>query len=213
VKRANSIFIGAVMSLLCLNSSSWTVARPPGSQDSTVKLYAAIKYGEQRKSCINFKTSAAEVLNVNCDFSYGPLNINNELDWFQSSTAQSNRSVIKDLGEHEWLSLFEVPEVEPLTKLKPGEQRKINLLSINVGAAPEDNSLPVPTLESPAKPSPKTSPLFVKAITGHVYVIHVVDESRDFYALVRVEALQRGDNCTVSWKLIPAPLGQTGATP
>jgi hypothetical protein len=50
---------------------------------------------------------------------------------------------------------------------------------------------------------PKIDPLFVKAIAGHMYVIHVVDDSRDFYALFRVEALQRGDSCTVSWRLIP----------
>jgi hypothetical protein len=35
-------------------------------------------------------------------------------------------------------------------------------------------------------------------------VIHVVDDKRDFYALFRVDKLQRGDNCTISWKMIPA---------
>jgi hypothetical protein len=28
---------------------------------------------------------------------------------------------------------------------------------------------------------------------------------RDFYALFRVEKLVRGDNCTLSWKLIASP--------
>jgi hypothetical protein len=50
---------------------------------------------------------------------------------------------------------------------------------------------------------PRVDPLFVKAIVGHVYVIHVVDASRDFYALFRVEALLRGDSCTISWKMMP----------
>jgi hypothetical protein len=48
--------------------------------------------------------------------------------------------------------------------------------------------------------------MFARAVLGHVYVIHVVDDTRDFYALFRVEALQRGDNCTISWKLIAPPL-------
>jgi hypothetical protein len=58
---------------------------------------------------------------------------------------------------------------------------------------------------------PKIDPAFVKAIVGHVYVIHVVDDTRDLYALFRVEELQRGDYCTVSWKLIPEPTNQPGS--
>ncbi len=71
-----------------------------------------------------------------------------------------------------------------------------------------------PGREKPWRPKndgkPKIDPLFVKAIAGHVYVIHVGDDLRDFYALFRVDALERGDNCTISWKLIPEPVDQTG---
>jgi hypothetical protein len=49
----------------------------------------------------------------------------------------------------------------------------------------------------------------VKAIVGHLYAIHVVTDTQDFYALFRVEALTRGDNCTVSWRWVPAPAAQT----
>ncbi len=55
---------------------------------------------------------------------------------------------------------------------------------------------------------PKIDPVYVKAMVGHLYVIHVVDEASDFYALFRVESLERGDHCTISWKLIPAPADQ-----
>ena len=51
----------------------------------------------------------------------------------------------------------------------------------------------------------QTSPDMLRAILGHMYVLHVVDDRRDFYALFRVEALQRGSNCTISWKMIPPP--------
>ena len=47
--------------------------------------------------------------------------------------------------------------------------------------------------------------MFVRAVLGHIYVIHVVDDVRDFYALFRVENLQKGDQCTISWKLIAPP--------
>jgi hypothetical protein len=57
----------------------------------------------------------------------------------------------------------------------------------------------------------QTSPNMIRAIPGHMYVVHVVDDKRDFYALFRVDALQRGDNCTISWKMIPSPPQPTTA--
>jgi hypothetical protein len=247
MKRAGSIFLGAVISLSCLNTSSWASAQQPVSQDSNVTLYSVIKHpGERRKSCINFKVG---LLRTDCDLSYGLMYAGDELDWFQSSTAQGNRSVIKDLGKYDWSTWFEVPVVEPLAKLKPGEQRHVtidvseadgangapgrngtsglsnvrterdtpSLTTIN-NERPERNISPtVSAIDFPPIPpsskrerKPKIDPLFVKAIAGHMYVIHVVDDSRDFYALFRVEALQKGDNCTVNWKLIPEPINQSG---
>lgn len=247
MKRAGSIFIGAVISLSCLNTSTGASAQQPVSQDSNVTLYSVIKHrGERRKSCISFNAGS---LKTDCDLSYGLMYAGDQLDWFQSSTAQGNRSVIKDLGEHDWLTWFEVPVVEPLAKLKPGEQRQVtidvsgadgangapgrngtsgfsnigtdrstpSLTTIN-NERPERNISPtVSAIDFPPLPppsnrerKPKIDPLFVKAMAGHMYVIHVVDDSRDFYALFRVEALQRGDNCTVSWKLIPEPVKQSG---
>lgn len=67
-----------------------------------------------------------------------------------------------------------------------------------------------PTVFAPAPPTPprqnkpKVDPAFTKAIMGHMYVVHVVDEVSDYYALFRVDALGDG-TCTISWKLIPAP--------
>ncbi len=53
---------------------------------------------------------------------------------------------------------------------------------------------------------PKIDPVFVKAVVGHIYVIHVVDGDADYYALFRVESLVRGDRCTITWKKIPTPV-------
>jgi hypothetical protein len=248
MKRASSIFIGAVISLSCLNTSSSASAQQPVSQDSRVTLYSTIKHrGEQRKSCINFKVALTGLLRVPCDLGYGYLNAGDELDWFQSSGAQGSRSVIRDLGELDWSADFSVPAVEPLAKLKPGERRNVtidvsgadgapgkpgapavragnersssSLLSIDEGPLPGDFAPPGLTTQPSAKPTrpkqdgkPKIDPLFVKALAGHVYVIHVVDDSRDFYALFRVDALERGDYCTVSWKLISDPQKPAGPT-
>lgn len=51
---------------------------------------------------------------------------------------------------------------------------------------------------------PKVDPAYVKAVVGHMYVAHVVNEVSGYYALFRVDALEDGA-CTVSWKLIPTP--------
>jgi hypothetical protein len=242
MKRASSVFIAAIISLWCLSSGS---AQQP-VQAANVTLYSVIKHrGEQLRSCINFKVAVTGLARVPCDLLYGYLQANDELDWFQSSGSEGNRSVIRDLGEFDWLADVPVPVVEPLAKLKPGKRRNVtvdvsgadgapgksggtqvviggnertdfSLLPINDGPVPGDHKTAI-SVPAPAKPwrpkndgTPKVDPLFVKAITGHVYVIHVVDNSRDFYALFRVDALERGDYCTVSWKLIPEPVNQSG---
>jgi len=242
MKRVSSIFISAIISLSCFSTAS---AQQP-VQAVSVTLYSVIKHrGERLRSCINFKVAVTGMARVPCDLLYGYLQANDELDWFQSSGSEGNRSVIKDLGEFDWSADISVPVVEPLAKLKPGERRSVtidvsgadgapgksggrsisvggnertdySLMPINDGPVPGDNKI-VMSVPAPAKPwrpehdgKPKIDPLFVKAIAGHVYVIHVVDDSRDFYALFRVDALERGDYCTLSWKLIPEPVNQSG---
>jgi hypothetical protein len=70
----------------------------------------------------------------------------------------------------------------------------------------ENPDIPQASLPRPKRDGkPKVDPMFVKAIVGHMYVIHVVDETRDFYVLFRVESLERGDNCTISWRRIEPP--------
>lgn len=207
-----------------------------------VTLYSPNKYGHSSKRALfNFETGRLMRGNEAWDLNYGSLYAGDEVDWFHSSAAQGNRSVIKDLGALQWTSDFKVPVVEPLPKLKPGEQRNITVdtsgadgadgkpgapgkpgLNGEPGASagfpnnevPDSTSSSAPT-DGAAQPSkssrpkndgkPKVDPFFVKAVVGHIYVIHVVDEARDYYALFRVEAIQKGDNCTISWKMIPAP--------
>jgi hypothetical protein len=228
MKRLTLILVGMIGLWCCGEVLSSALAQ---SQTSTVTLYSVNKYrGEQRKSCVNFQRAAQS---TPCDLRYGALYAGDDLDWFESSGAQGNRSVIRDLGDQVWTAKFEVPVVEPLPKLKPGEQRQIGIDTSGADGAdgapgapgaPGQNgadangvvrSQPAP-VPSPASPitvalrakrdgKPKIDPMFVKAIAGHMYVIHVVDDTRDFYALFRVEALQRGDQVEVSWRLIPEP--------
>jgi hypothetical protein len=234
MKRASSILMGAVVSLSCLNPS---LARKPVIQVSTVTLYSVHKHrGEQRNLCFNFQRGPSKSLRADCDLKYGLLYAGDELDWFESSTARDDRSVIKDLGDYSWTAEFTVPVVKPLPKLKPGTQRSFTVDTSGAdgadgapgapGKSGADGDGVVRTQKIPVTPSasmiptvparpkndgkPKIDSVWVKAVSGHLYVIHVVDDTRDFYALFRVEELQRGDSCTISWKLIPEPVNQFG---
>ena len=227
MSRLRLLFIASVIVLSGLSNS---FAQNSGT------LFSPYKHKENPPVCLNFKTGLSDSLNGLCDVEYGLLGINNDFDWFQSSAERQNRSVIKDLGSHFWTDVFAVPAVDPLPKLKPGEQRQFSIDTSGAdgadgkpGAAgdpgPDGGSVPTETSGNksardpgrttpevvPLHPKndgkPKIDPLFVKAIIDHMYVIHVVDEKSDFYALFRVDALNEGA-CNLSWKLIPAPPNQ-----
>ena len=72
----------------------------------------------------------------------------------------------------------------------------------DLGALEWSNHLPLPALPAYDKPTREPS---VKAIVGHMYLVHSKDRDSDHYALFRVEALNPGKSVTISWSLIPAP--------
>lgn len=228
MSRLRLLFIASVIVLSGLSNS---FAQNSGT------LFSPYKHSEKPNVCLNFKTGLSDSTSEPCDVQYGLLGINNDFDWFQSSAERQNRSVIKDLGSHVWTDVFAVPVIEPLRKLKPGEQREFSIDTSGADGAdgkpgvagdPGTDGGSVPTVTSGNKSAgdtgrttpevppllrpkndgkPKIDPLFIKAILGHMYVIHVVDEKSDFYGLFRVDALNEGA-CNLSWKLIPAPLNQ-----
>jgi hypothetical protein len=196
--------MGVLASFLAVSSSALRAQSP------VVSLYSPNKQrNEPRNSCLNFHTGISMSSSARCDLRYGALYAGDELDWFESSTAEGDRSVIKDLGLLYWTDNYKVSTVEPLPKLKAGEERQISVDTSGAdgadGADGDGVVRPRPGSRPKNDGKPKVDPLFVKAIIGHLYVIHVVDDVRDFYALFRVEALERGDNCTISWRLVHAP--------
>jgi hypothetical protein len=56
----------------------------------------------------------------------------------------------------------------------------------------------------PAYEEPEREPS-VKAIVGHMYLVHTRDTDTDLYALFRVEKLDPGKSVEITWKVIPAP--------
>lgn len=72
----------------------------------------------------------------------------------------------------------------------------------DLGALNWTDKFEVPVL--PAHPQPAREPS-VKAVAGHIYLVHTKDTETDLYALFRVESLEAGDNVTISWKTIKSP--------
>ena len=73
---------------------------------------------------------------------------------------------------------------------------------LDLGEFTWGNRLEIPLL--PAHDQPTREPS-VKAVVGHMYLVHTKDTETDLYALFRVEELEPGKSVTISWKIIPSP--------
>jgi len=210
----------ALMVLAVAVSATAQNTRP----EQTITLYSALQYGhDPSRSSVNLEGAAYAPRLRFGDLGYGNLRAGDDWDWFESDAAHRGRSMIVDLGKHAWTDSFTVPVV---AALKPGETLGVfvnangadgkdgkdgygagngNGLSALPSTGPDQGF----STEQPRRPKRpagvQTSANLLRAVLDHIYVIHVVDDKRDFYALFRVESLQRGDNCTISWKIIPPP--------
>lgn len=72
----------------------------------------------------------------------------------------------------------------------------------DLGALNWTDSFQVPVLI--AHPVPTAEPT-VKAVVGHMYVVHTKDTETNLYAVFRVEALEPGVSVTISWKSVQSP--------
>jgi hypothetical protein len=147
------------------------------------------KYDESR-ACFSFKLGVNKLANsVDWELGYGFAQISNE-DWLTINTGRPDqRSVMKDLGKHNWADSFRVPSLEPLPVLMDGQRREITIDASGGTHAAWANS----------------TTHFAKASVGNMYLVHVKDDQADFYVLFRVERLEQGEQCTISWKRIPTP--------
>ena len=206
------------MILVALAIVAFAISAPA---QETVVLYSPLQYKHDH-SRANFDFISGQIPKRPAPghLAFGLLRAGDDFDWFQSTGTGSNRGLIRDLGELKWTDYFDIPAIEPLPKLKPGERRTITVDTSGAdgadGARGADGDGVVRERPGDTRPSrpkhdgkPRIDPVFVKAVVGHLYVIHVVNDAQDFYALFRVETLTRGDNVTISWRLVPAPISET----
>jgi hypothetical protein len=155
----------------------------------TITLYAPLKYNHDfSRATFSFERAMRGTKNE-WDLLYGNAYIGDDHDWLSASTANDNRSLIRDLGALNWSDSYKVPVIAPLPELEEGKTRTITVDSSG----------------DTGKKWAEKNGVFVKAIVGHMYAMHVKDNDSEFYVLFRVESIERGDNCTISWQMIPSP--------
>src|SRR6267142_1225928 len=93
-------------------------ASPITAQENThptINLYSPLKHqDDQSRAFFDFQNQTPASRGERWDIGYGAIYITGQVDWFQSSSAPDNRSVIKDLGKHTWSDNPKVPFIKPL---------------------------------------------------------------------------------------------------
>ena len=218
-------FLALILFVLAAFSiNGFSQEKQDSSELKTVEFASPIKTDGKfdrnpvRKNCFSFITETAACEKVS-DIYYGNLRSGNDWDWFQVMGAGS-RNKIKKIGRKNWTDDFKIPLVEPYAKLGEGEQRHIVLDASGADGADGKPGMNADgTFNSDSnvfvKEMPQTNSIvskaksnyqpFEKAIEDNMYVMRVLDENNDFYVLFRVDELERGRRCRISWKRIEAP--------
>lgn len=159
----------------------------------TVTLYPPIdpvtKKYDEGKSHFSFKRGLLEEITRSTrdwDLSYGGWIINDE-DWFGLHFGAENRSVIQDLGKHDFYDAFPIPALVPRPPVEQGKQWQPTVVTSDPHGAWVHSGE------------------YAKVVLGHMYLLHVKDETADFYVMFRVEDFEQHKRCTISWRSIPAP--------
>jgi hypothetical protein len=217
-RLALSLFISAVFSFSVFSQQSNSAELKTVEFISPIKADGKFDRSPVRKNCFSFITETAACGKVS-DIYYGGLRAGSDWDWLQAMGAGS-RNKIKKIGRKNWTDDFNVPVVEPYAKLQKGEQRLIvlggnengRLPNLPGGEAQTSEIFPGDLAEAgrlsrdTRKEQPKSDyKPFVKAVSGNMYVMRVVDEKEDFYVLFRIDELEKGTRCKISWKRIEAP--------
>ena len=111
-----------------------------------------------------------------------------------------NGPEIQTLCRNNWELLFgNSPEPDSFTVTMVVDDRsRIRDLGTHAWA----ENFPVPPLSAYEEPEQEPR---VKAVEGHIYLVHSRDTDTDLYALFRVEKLVPGERVEITWKIIPKP--------
>jgi len=111
-----------------------------------------------------------------------------------------NGAEVQKLCRNNWELIFgNSPEADSFDVTTVTDDRSRIL---DLGDHRWDDNFEVPNLPAYEKPQREPS---LKAIAGHMYLVHSRDTDTDLYTLFRVEKLVPGVRVDITWKLIPAP--------
>jgi hypothetical protein len=141
---------------------------------------------------------------------------------------RNSRTRMIELGKYNWTDKFNIPEVEPWSELKPGEQRHITIALYGADGKPGRNADGSYPSGPPPRPGNANAPLsrqvtstitmsgksvrgdgympFNEVKLGHMYLVHVVNTRVDHYVLIRVDELIRGEKVVFSYFKFPSVL-------
>ena len=187
LKIAATIRLGVILAAAVIALGALRAENP-----KTATLYSPIKYKDDfSRASFDFNLGRSGT-GTSWDLMYGNLYTGNDVDWFQPSMIGDNRHVIRDLGTLDWSDQIRVPLLIPRPKLMPGERRKI---TVNTSAGAYDNWAANAEHEG----------IFARAVVGHMYALHAKNSRSDYYILFRVDSIEHGDHCTISWRRVRRP--------
>lgn len=157
----------------------------------TATLISHIRQNSYEKSVFNFEYGVRgdakfpERQLMRYDIRFGGISEDGDDKWLEIAHRSGTQSLIKDVGEMSWPEVYHVPVLFASADSHTGMLTHSYKDGQSVTITPEG--------------------VVVKAIVGHMYVMHVKDKAKDYYVMLRVEAIDAKGECTLSWKNVPSP--------
>jgi hypothetical protein len=111
-----------------------------------------------------------------------------------------NGPEVEKLCRNDWDIIFgnsPLPDAFDVTTVTDDRSRIRDL-----GRLGWEDKFEIPRLSAYEEPERESS---VKAVEGHIYLVHTRDTNSDLFALFRVEKLELGKSVEISWKVIAPP--------
>jgi hypothetical protein len=186
------LFLCCIVAFLALRTSSNAQETDLNRiQVQTAIIFSHTKQKNYEKSIFNFEygvrgDTESPNRGKRFDIRYGGISENGHNNWIDIVHRRGAQSMIKDLGEMNWSEVYYVPVLFANPTPHTGE-----LTHSYAG------------VRGVTKISPEE--VVVKAVIGHMYVMHVQDQETDYYVMFRIEEIGPNGECRLTWKLVPSP--------
>lgn len=185
-----------LLSLVILISAFGSIAGQTNAELQQVTLYNfSAQQPDASRSAINFETGKRGHLHseppTEFDLMYGGMVIEKDgkvfPDWLRVT---DSRSMIVDLGAKKWQDFKVTPPFPKASKSRPPLPLSKRPIVIDVSAGSTEVS-------------PYRQVVEVKA--GRVYLMRLLHGKKVVYTMFRVESLNSGESCVLSWKQVRPP--------